>query len=123
MWVSVEDMYHPFYSRLRDRSRKSDYHAHLFTNGLEPRSDGFFARRFYAGPPEELGKPAFIASQARRFLSMHREERLVLYINFLEPHMPFTGPRDGQYDPADVQLPPNFDCPPTKQQFNLMLPN
>jgi arylsulfatase A-like enzyme len=30
--------------------------------------------------------------------------------------MPYFGPRDGQYDPADVTLPPNFDNPPSEVQ-------
>jgi arylsulfatase A-like enzyme len=30
--------------------------------------------------------------------------------------MPFYGPRDNQYDPAEVTLPANFDHPPTKDQ-------
>ena len=29
--------------------------------------------------------------------------------------MPFFGPRDNQYDPADIPLPANFDSPPTEQ--------
>ncbi|MHC4120328.1 MAG: sulfatase-like hydrolase/transferase [Planctomycetota bacterium] len=35
----------------------------------------------------------------------------MLYINFLEPHMPFTGPLDDMYDPDEIDLPPNFNDP------------
>ncbi|OPX24451.1 MAG: hypothetical protein B1H04_02065 [Planctomycetales bacterium 4484_123] len=58
-WVSMEDMYIPYYRPGRDRSARSDYHH-------------------------------------------------VLFVNFLEPHMPFFGPRDGQHDPDEVALPDNF---------------
>ena len=34
------------------------------------------------------------------------------YFDWLEPHMPFFGPRDEQYDPDGVPLPPNFTHPP-----------
>ena len=34
------------------------------------------------------------------------------YVNFLEPHMPFTGPRDDQYSLDYVDLPANFDAVP-----------
>ncbi len=40
----------------------------------------------------------------------------MLFVNFLEPHMPFFGPRDDQHDPADVILPGNFDAVPTEDQ-------
>jgi arylsulfatase A-like enzyme len=36
----------------------------------------------------------------------------VLYVNFLEPHMPFFGPRDDQHALDEVLLPPNFDAMP-----------
>jgi arylsulfatase A-like enzyme len=55
-------------------------------------------------------------AEAVRFLRDHRREPFVLCVNFLEPHMPFTGPRDNQYDPASVLLPCNFNNPPTEDQ-------
>jgi arylsulfatase A-like enzyme len=33
----------------------------------------------------------------------------MLYVNFLEPHRPYFGPLDNEYDPAHVDLPANFD--------------
>ena len=35
----------------------------------------------------------------------------MLYVNFLEPHMPFFGPLDAVHDPAQVDLPKNFNDP------------
>ena len=113
-WVSVEDMYRPHYSQGRDRSRHSDYHEWLVSKGLAPphkRKDGFehFGRGHCCRLPEELSKPAFLAEQSGRFIRDNAARPWMLYVNFLEPHMPFYSCRDGQYDPAEVALPPNFD--------------
>ena len=35
----------------------------------------------------------------------------MLYVNFLEPHMPFFGPLDNLHNPSDVDLPENFNDP------------
>lgn len=32
-----------------------------------------------------------------------------MFVNFLEPHMPFHGPRNNQYNPDDIPLPLNFE--------------
>ncbi|HUU42280.1 MAG TPA: sulfatase-like hydrolase/transferase, partial [Planctomycetota bacterium] len=66
--------------------------------------------------PEEISRPAYLAREASRFIRDHRDRPFCLFVNFLEPHMPFTGPRDDQYDPADVTLPDNFDDPPAPDQ-------
>jgi arylsulfatase A-like enzyme len=59
----------------------------------------------------EQSKPKFLERRACDFLKRHRAEPFVLYVNFLEPHMPFTGPFDNAYDPASVDLPANFNDP------------
>lgn len=119
-WVSVDDGYRGYYSPSRDRDAHSDYFHWLVDRGLEPDTapDGFrmFGRGTAARLPEEHSKPAFIAEQACRFLRDHRAEPFLLYVNFFEPHMPFTGPRDSQYDPADIPLPRNFDAIPGPDQ-------
>jgi arylsulfatase A-like enzyme len=66
--------------------------------------------------PERFGKPAFVAREASRFLRENKQNPFVLYVNFFEPHMPFFGPRDAQYAPADVQLPANFNNLPCPDQ-------
>jgi len=115
-WVSVEDMYRGFYSAGRDRSARSDYHHWLVAHGVRPEKGDVFGRGQAARLPEALSKPAFLAESASRFLRAHRDRPFVLYVNFLEPHMPFFGPRDGQYDPAEVSLPDNFECPLSADQ-------
>jgi len=111
--VSTEDMYRSGYSDSRPADAHSTYYEYLIEQGFEPDTeddDGFerFSRTFCAALPEEHGKPAFLAREASRFID-RVEEPFVLFVSFLEPHSPFTGPRDDQYDPADVELPANFE--------------
>ncbi|MGC9318577.1 MAG: sulfatase-like hydrolase/transferase [Armatimonadota bacterium] len=115
-WVSIEDGYRPYYSPGRDRDAHCDYWHWLTDRGVEPpeSEDGFnaFPRAFAARLPEEHSKPAFLAERAGQFIRECGDEPFLLYVNFLEPHMPFFGPRDDQYDPAHVALPDNFDAVP-----------
>ncbi|MHC4572936.1 MAG: sulfatase-like hydrolase/transferase [Planctomycetota bacterium] len=110
-WVSIEDIYWKRYTKVRDKEHAvSDYHYHLVSLGHKP--PGLrFSRTFAAGLPFEQSKPKFLERRACDFLRRHRGEPFILYVNFLEPHMPFTGPFDNEYDPAYVDLPANFDDP------------
>jgi arylsulfatase A-like enzyme len=76
-----------------------------------PKQGGKFSRGYAASLPLEHCKPKFLERSACDFLRRHRDEPFMLYINFLEPHMPFTGPLDDMYDPDEVDLPPNFNDP------------
>ncbi|MFC1735659.1 sulfatase-like hydrolase/transferase [Candidatus Hydrogenedentota bacterium] len=107
-WVSVEDFYAEYFSEGRDRSARSDYHHYLIKNGFEPRNGNLFTRPEACKLNEEFGKPAFLAREASRFIRENQENPFILYVNFLEPHMPFFGPRDNQYDPSEISLPENF---------------
>lgn len=113
VWQIVEDMYRQYCSPGRDRFKHSPYHDFLVGNGLAPDARsadgfGFFSRLYCAALPEELGKAAYVAAEACRFLRENRDHPFLLYVNFLEPHMPYTSPRDSQYDPGKVRLPDNF---------------
>jgi arylsulfatase A-like enzyme len=111
-WVSIEDGYRKHYAKGRDRSARSDYHRFLVANGFSPGRGSTFGRGEAARLPEEYGKPAFLALEAARFFREKRDRPFALFVNFLEPHMPFFGPRDGQYRSEDVPLPANFAYPP-----------
>ncbi|MFW6158042.1 MAG: sulfatase [Planctomycetota bacterium] len=115
-WVSIEDMYIPYYSEGRDRDARSSYHHFLVEHGFEPGEENIFRRGTAARLPEPFSKPAFLAREAARFIRENRDRPFCLFVNFLEPHMPFFGPRDGQHDPAEVTLPANFENPPTADQ-------
>ena len=116
-WVSFEDEYRPWYSDKRDHNAYSDYHHWLLDKGYTPPNklkDGSpcFSRNTACRMKEEHCKPTFIAEKASQFISDNRDNPFILYVNFLEPHMPFFGPRDDQYDPMEVTLPENFDLIP-----------
>ena len=109
-WASMEDGY------VKDHKKEgfSTYHEWLVAKGYQPKdkaSDGSltFSRGSAARLPEEAGKPAFLAEQAARFLdehrSAHQDRPFALYVNFLEPHMPFFGPWDSMYPAEEMELP------------------
>jgi len=117
-WRGIEDQYSAHYSEERDRSELSHYTRFLKDeHGLEP-SDGmpYFHRGAAARLPEQYSKPAYLAREASRFIREHANDPFILYVNFLEPHMPFFGPRDGQYDRSEIPLPANFHAVPTEAQ-------
>lgn len=107
-WVSVEDNYNREFTEGRDKSVRSSYHHFLTRAGLTPKNGSNFGRGEAARLPEALSKPAFLADEASRFIRDHASRPFMLYVNFLEPHMPFTGPRDDEYPPDEIPLPPNF---------------
>ncbi len=115
-WRSIEDMYRKYYGPGRDRDSHSTYHDFLLENGFAPENEGFFGRGQSARLPETFGKPAYLAREASHFIRENRNDPFVLFVNFLEPHMPFFGPRDDQYNPDDITLPGNFNAIPSKDQ-------
>ena len=115
-WVSIEDGYAGHYSEGRDGETKSTYFDFLSCHGFSPENGVVFSRSEAARLPEQYGKPAFLAEQASRFIKANRDRRFALFVNFLEPHMPFFGPRDEQYDPAQVRIPANVEAYPGQAQ-------
>ena len=110
-WVGMEDGYRSHYGADRDRNARSDYHHWLVERRYKPGSNSTFSRGFAAGLPIEHCKPKFLEEQACDFLRRNRNEPFLLNVNFLEPHMPFTGPLNEEHSLEEVQLPPNFGDP------------
>ena len=115
-WRSIEDGYRAYYRPHRDQEALSTYYHFLIENGFSPADGKCFTRGQAARLPETFGKPAYLAAQASQFIRKHKDHPFALFVNFLEPHMPFFGPRDGQYDPSDIPLPGNFENPPGPDQ-------
>lgn len=111
-WRSIEDIYWRYFREGRDTDQISDYSRWLLELGYEPNEDrGAFSRSFAAELPIEHSKPKFLETQACDFLRRHRDEPFMLYVNFLEPHMPFYGPLNDEHGPDEVAFPLNFDDP------------
>jgi arylsulfatase len=109
-WKSIEDGYWRYYREDKDINLKSNYHYFLEDLGYKPDTDrGTFSRQFAARLPLEHCKPRFLENHACDFIRRHRYEPFMLYVNFLEPHMPFFGPLDQEHDPATIDLPANFN--------------
>ena len=124
-WRSTEDVYHAYYRPDRDQSKRSDFHHWLVARGhtpdpndLPPEIGSRFFRKQIARLPEQHSRPAFLSEQAARFIRDNSDRPWALYVNFLEPHMPFHSCRDGQYSPDDVELPANFD--PERPALNVL---
>jgi len=110
-WVSLEDMYHPYYSPGRDRSAVSDYSKWLCEQGFLPDQGKFFSRGRSACLPENFTKAAFVGNETCRFLKENKDRPFIAYANFLEPHMPFFGPLSSRFDPNEIEMPETFDSP------------
>ncbi len=113
-WVSIEDAYRSYYGPDRDRSHRSTYHHFLRRLGYEPdvvdeAGCGFFSRDFASRLPEEHTKAYFVGSEAVDFVNRNADEPFVLFVDFLEPHTPFFGPRNDEYRDVDVPLSMSID--------------
>jgi len=120
-WVSIEDMYRNHYSKPEYLDTLSDYHHFLVERGYEPAADHCGADVFNRGQaahmPEDCTKAAFVGERAADYLrGVNPDEPYALYVNFLEPHSPFTGPLDDRYDPDAVPTGPAFLRGPGAQE-------
>ncbi len=110
-WQSIEDGYREHFTAGRDRETKSAYWHFLHDLGYKPDENGCYSRNFASRLPIEHCKPKFLETRAVDFLQRHQRDPFMLTVNFLEPHMPYNGPLNDLHDPAEVDLPPNFDDP------------
>jgi arylsulfatase A-like enzyme len=118
-WVATEDTYHHWYRPHRDQRDRSPYHHYLISQGIQPAPNKLppeIGSRFFREQihrlPEEHSRPAFLGREASRFIRENARRPFILFVNFLEPHMPFHSCRDGQYRPQDVILPGNSGIAP-----------
>ncbi|MGH7955949.1 MAG: sulfatase-like hydrolase/transferase, partial [Opitutaceae bacterium] len=109
-WVSIEDIYSANFASGRGQEARSSYHHFLTSLGYKPSGhDGRFPRSFASRLPVEHTKPMFLAAEASKYLMAHRNEPWMLYVNFLEPHPPFSGPYDDLH--RDAEAPPSANYP------------
>ncbi len=109
-WVGIEDFYTDHYSDEKSKTERSHYHHWLVEHGFKPDSKtNKFTRPDAAHLPERYTKAAFLGETASDFITANKDNPFILYVSFLEPHMPFHGPLTSLYDPSEIDLPNNFD--------------
>lgn len=111
-WESIEDGYHPYFSKGRDPEARSSYHAFLIQQGYQPNpANRRFSRQFACSLPAKHCKPAFLATRAEEFIQNNRANPWMLSVNFLEPHSPYTGPYNDLHSEAEAPVPLNYPGP------------
>jgi arylsulfatase A-like enzyme len=104
-WKAIEDgIYRKGYSAGRDRNARSAYHHFLVSLGYKPEEGNDFSRNFATKLPVEHTKPSFLANEATNFILRHRNVPWILYVNFLEPHMPFASVLDDLHSEEEAPL-------------------
>jgi arylsulfatase A-like enzyme len=105
-WRGIEDgIYRRGYSAGRDQNARSAYHHFLVQLGYKPDTKGAdFSRGFATRLPVEHSKPSFLANEASHFILKNRAEPWMLYVNFLEPHMPFSSALNDLHTPEEAPL-------------------
>ena len=135
-WVSIEDLYRPYYSDTTDLGTFSDYHYYLISQGYEPDVQGretlikeygeedartrfpdeqpVFSRPYAAQMPERDTKASYLGRSVERFIreSEQDDRPFMLYVNFFEPHPPFIGPLDDLHPHDKLNTGPAFLRPP-----------
>ncbi len=112
-WVSIEDIYQEHFSAGRERGRLSDYSRFLLEKGHQPDSParGAFSRKFASQLPIELSKPVFLERHACDFIERNRRQPFILFISFLEPHTPYSGPLNHEHRLDEVEFDANATHP------------
>ncbi len=122
-WAGIEDQYDKYYSSERNQESRSAYHHFLVEHGIQPQNGSRFGRVETVRLREELSKAEFLAQKSCEFIQEHRKRPFVLYVNFLDPHPPYTSPLDDLYQSKNVELPANFDdiCGPERHLKKRMM--
>ena len=114
-WVSVEDFHRPRYTNREYRYVEADYNRHLREHGVEvpPWSVSYEGWVAGANLSEELTQAGFLGKAASEFIrdyaaGEHSNDPLLMYLNFFEPHPPYTGPLNDLYDPVTMPVGPAF---------------
>ncbi len=112
-WAAIEDgIYQSYYSEGRDKSARSGYHHFLMRHGYKQDTKEGFSRNFATKLPVEHSKPSFLAQEASRFLLKHQSSPWMLYVNFLEPHSPFSSTLNDLHTEEEGRVPENFEKVP-----------
>ena len=112
VWISTEESHRETYTRREHRNTLSDYHHHLVANGFEPDAEAAGERIFSPDArsrlPEEFQMASYLAGRAEQFIDENSDRPFILYVSTFEPHSPYNGPFDDQYDADKLPVGPAF---------------
>ena len=111
-WHPIEDTYGVWSEKGGDGPEYSPYYQYLVSQGYTPNGEAggrpVFTRPFAHALPEEHTKASYLGREVSKFLRRNRDNQFACYVNFLEPHFPYTGPLNDYYDPGSVPDSPIF---------------
>ncbi|MXZ03488.1 MAG: sulfatase-like hydrolase/transferase [Chloroflexi bacterium] len=111
-WHPIEDLYRVWSDNPDIENEFSPYHHYLISQGYEPNAEvgglRVFSRPFAHDLPEEHTKASYLGREVSKFLERNQDNPFALYVNFLEPHFPYTGPLNDYYDPESIPQSPIF---------------
>jgi len=111
-WISTEDGYQKKFTAGRDPKAITDYSKFLISKGVKPdQKDGSFGQQFTTKLPIELRKPKFLETHACDFIEHHKGEPFILFIAFLEPHPPYSGPLNDEHPLNEIDIEPSANHP------------
>ncbi len=114
--VAMEDGYRQHFSPGRDREARSHYHHFLVGLGYKPGANNVFSRQFATTLPVEHSKPSFLAGEAVKFILKNHNDPWMLYVNFLEPHTPFSSALNDLHSEQEAPLPRNHPGIPESRE-------
>jgi arylsulfatase A-like enzyme len=117
-WISLEDSYGELFSEGHDKNAVSDYSKYLVSFGYKPDEKGrpAFSRDLVAKLPFEHRKSNFLASKATDFILRHQSQPWILFVSFIDPHVPFYGPLNDAHTVEEAPLPPNYPGYPIEHE-------
>ena len=88
----------------------SGYQRFLMDRGFTQNQVMLMSRLDATNQEYDLTKPKYLELAAIDFLERHKDQPFILYVNYLEPHTPFSGPFNDLHNDKEFELSPAFDC-------------
>jgi arylsulfatase A-like enzyme len=103
-WVSIEEAFKSASGRKIEGV--SDYTKFLISKGEKPdlANGKFFSRTFSRNLPFELSKAKFLETKTVEFLERNRDRPFIVFVAFIEPHPPYTGPFNNEHPLESISL-------------------
>jgi arylsulfatase A-like enzyme len=102
-WASIEES---FKSALGAGKIEgvSDYTTFLLSKGHQPDHGKYFSRTYSRNVPFELSKAKFVETKTCEFVERYHDQPFIVFVAFIEPHPPYTGPFNDEHPLESVSL-------------------